>query len=96
MEIPPKLITKLAKITASFMFDRVDKLKQPFVISTMPSSKAEIFSGNRLKIGDRHSIIIKNMVIMQPTDSMARVEERTISLISGVFSFARFKFVSLF
>ena len=96
MEIPPKLITKLAKITASLTFGSAERLRQPFVISTSPSRKAEIFSGNRLKIGDRHSIIIKNMVIMQPTDSMARVEERTISLISGVFSFALFKFVSLF
>ena len=75
VEIPPKLITKLQRIAASLMFERFERLRQPFVISITPSRKYAMLSGKRFKIGEKHSMTMKNMVIMQPTESMASVEE---------------------
>lgn len=36
VEIPPKLITKLDRTKASLIFERVERERQPFVISTIP------------------------------------------------------------
>ena len=77
--MPPKLITKLANITPSLTLLKVDKLKQPFVISITPCKKYATSFGNKEKIGEKHSIITKNMAIIAPTESMDKVEERTMS-----------------
>ena len=78
VEIPPKLITKLARQVASFRFFRLLKLRQPFVISITPFKKAERCAGSSEKMGEKHSIIIKKIVIIVPTESIAVVEERTM------------------
>ena len=83
VEIPPKLITKLDRTKASLIFERVERERQPFVISTIPCKKQERVSGRRFKIGDRHSITIKKMAIIAPTEIMAMADVVTISLISN-------------
>lgn len=64
---------------AKNLFVKLDKSIEPFVISIMPSKKYDISVGKSEKIGDRHSITIKNIVMMQPTESMESVEFKTIS-----------------
>ena len=103
VEIPPKLITKLARQVASFRFFRLLKLRQPFVISITPFKKAEREVGSSEKMGEKHSIIIKKIVIIVPTESIAVVEERTtlpiskeeFSLKKSLFC-EKFTFFSLF
>ena len=88
--MPPKLITKLANMTPSLTLLKVDKLKQPFVISITPCKKYATSFGNKEKIGEKHSIITKNMAIIAPTESMDRVEERTMSDKLNFFSSTSF------
>jgi len=49
------------------MFLRVARSIQPFVISIHPSTKNFKFSGRKESSGEKHSMTIKNIVIMQPT-----------------------------
>ena len=88
--MPPKLITKLANIAPSLTLLKVDKLKQPFVISIIPCKKKEILSGNKENIGEKHSIITKNMAMIAPTERMESVEERTMSDRLNFFSSTSF------
>ena len=92
--MPPKLITKLANITPKLTLLKVDKLKQPFVISITPCKKYATSFGNKEKIGEKHSIITKNMAIIAPTESMDRVEERTMSDKLNFFSSTSFIFLT--
>lgn len=92
--MPPKLITKLANITPNLTLLKVDKLKQPFVISITPCKKYATSFGNKEKIGEKHSIITKNMAIIAPTESMDRVEERTMSDKLNFFSSTSFIFLT--
>ena len=87
VEIPPKLMIKEAAQTAKNLLESTDKLKDPFVISTRPSSTADTFGEKSEKTGKRHSITMKNIVIIQPTDKIASVEFNTISPMSKVVEF---------
>jgi len=82
VEIPPKLITNDAAQTAKNLFERDDKDRHPFVISTIPSSMEEIGIGKSENKGEKHSITTKKIVIMQPTERIESVEFNTISLMS--------------
>ena len=82
VEIPPKLITKDASKIAINLFGESDSEMQPFVISTKPCKKAQMLGVKREKIGFKHSITMKNIVIIQPTHNIERVEFKTISLMS--------------
>ena len=79
VDIPPKLITKEESVVATDKFVKVERSKQPRVISIIPSRKKEIVLGKRLKIGAKHSIVMKNMVIIVPTDKIDSVEFRIMS-----------------
>ena len=80
VEMPPKLIVKEQSATARNLFERVDKSMQPFVISINPSKKKAMLSGSNEKTGEKHSMTIKKIVMMQPTDKMESVEFNTISV----------------
>ena len=87
VEIPPKLMIKEVAQTAKNLLESTDKLKDPFVISTIPSKTADTFDEKREKMGKKHSITMKNIVIIQPTDRIAMVEFKTISPMSIVVEF---------
>ena len=72
-------MTKDANMQVSLTSKRVESERQPFVISITPCKKYEIVFGKRFKIGAKHSITMKNIVIMQPTERMESVEFNTMS-----------------
>lgn len=78
VETPPKLITNDERVIAKNLFCKVAKSRQPFVISRTPSKRHEIVCGMSEIIGEKHSIIIKKIVMIEPTDKMARVESKTM------------------
>ena len=61
VDIPPKLMVNEQRQIAKNLFVKLDKSIEPFVISIMPSKKYDISVGKSEKIGDRHSITIKNI-----------------------------------
>ena len=69
VEIPPKLITKLARQVASFKFFKLLKLRQPFVISITPLKKAEKEVGRSKKMGENFQI---DIVISTPRFKMRK------------------------
>ena len=82
VEKPPKLITNDARTTAINCEGILESSMLPFVISTRPCKNAERGAGKSEKTGEIHSIIMKNIVITQPTHKTERVEFRIISPIS--------------
>lgn len=78
VDIPPKLMTNEARVIAKNLLGKVAKSMQPFVISKMPSRKQEMLLGRIENNGAKHSIIIKKIVIIEPTDRMAKVESKTM------------------
>ena len=72
-------MTKEQSVQARNLFGKDERDRQPFVISMIPSKNAEMFAGKREKIGEKHSITMKNIVIIEPTDSMESVEFVTMS-----------------
>jgi len=84
VEIPPKLMTNEAMETAINLFGRSESDMQPFVISTKPCKKAQILGGKSENKGLKHSMMMKKIVIIHPTLSMASVELKTISEKSAV------------
>lgn len=79
VEIPPKLMTNDARIVARRVLAIVARSMQPFVISMQPSKRKRMFSGRNDKSGEKHSMTIKKIVMMHPTERIARVELRTMS-----------------
>ena len=73
---------KDAETTAKVVFVSVDRSRHPFVISIRPSNKKARFCGRIEKRGERVSITIKKIVIIQPTDNIDRVEFVTMSEMS--------------
>ena len=82
VEIPPKLITKLARIVARNLFEILLSEMQPFVISITPCKKQDSVCGKKLKTGAKLSMITKKIVMIQPTDKIEIVESKTMSEIS--------------
>jgi len=74
VDIPPKLMTNEHKTVESSLFETLDNERQPFVISIMPSNRPMKFAGRNENIGEKHSITIKKMVIMHPTERIERTE----------------------
>jgi hypothetical protein len=65
-------------VIAKNLFCKVAKSRQLFVISRMPSKRQEIVCGMSENIGEKHSMIIKKIVMIEPTDKMERVESKTM------------------
>lgn len=78
VEKPPKLITKLAKIVASFMLKHLESSMHPFVISIEPFSNSQMGEGKILNIGSSAVIMTKKILIITPTDKMLNAESVTI------------------
>ena len=79
VDIPPKLTTNEHIATARCKLPSLDNESAPLVISTMPSKKAETLAGKNEKIGEKHSITMKKIVMMQPTERIDSVEFVTTS-----------------
>ena len=95
VEIPPKLITKLQRIVASVLLGNADNEMLPFVISIVPSRNPCSADGKKENKGDKVSMMIKKMVIKQPTDRIESVEFVTMSDKVGFSVCVGKEFVSL-
>ena len=78
VDSPPKLITKLARIIASFKFCSLEISMHPFVISMLPCKTSLIGEGKRLKMGLNAVITTKKIAIITPTESILSAESITI------------------
>lgn len=78
VEIPPKLMMKLAQIIPISNGIDAEISRQPFVISTSPPQKAEIELGSNERIGEKEVITTKKMAIIAPTEITLSDESSTV------------------
>lgn len=78
VEIPPKLIIKVDKITFSGKLERAEISKHPLVISIIPPKKEDVAGENIDNKGDNEVITTKKIAIIAPTEITLKAESNTI------------------